>query len=320
MGRVPPPFLSMDDRMQYLEDKNYFSCGGISPENYRRLDALNFHYFLGYTRNYYKISQRTNLVDFPSIDDVFSVIDSDHEMSTYLYSGLRKAEMYLRASFVYNFCHHYNPVAYLDLDCYANMGGNRIPEALVNDMMHHVLRYREPYVRTRITTAAQNILGSNKPPETIGEWGGVERVRGILQDLPLWSVVDSFSLGLLSKAIEMCQVPNGSGKDPFYKDVAADMGINHNLFLTNIRSLTTLRNSVAHCNRLWMKPTTDTPKKPKKFERKLRNIDSKGMYISFANVALFQTSIGDTSFLERINEICDKNPLYAFGVKTPLIK
>ena len=139
MGRVPPPFLSMDDRMQYLEDKNYFSCGGISPENYRRLDALNFHYFLGYTRNYYKISQRTNLVDFPSIDDVFSVIDSDHEMSTYLYSGLRKAEMYLRASFVNNFCHHYNPVAYLDLDCYANMGGNRIPEVLVHDMMRYVI-------------------------------------------------------------------------------------------------------------------------------------------------------------------------------------
>ena len=26
MGRVPPPFLSMDDRIQYLEDKNYFPC------------------------------------------------------------------------------------------------------------------------------------------------------------------------------------------------------------------------------------------------------------------------------------------------------
>ena len=69
-----------------------------------------------------------------------------------------------------------------------------------------------------------------------------------------------------------------------------------------------------------MKPTTDTPKKPKKFNRQLRDIDSKGMYISFANVALFQTSIGDALFLEGINEICDMNPLYAFGIKNPLIK
>ena len=118
----------------------------------------------------------------------------------------------------------------------------------------------------------------------------------------------------------MCQTPSGRGKDPFYKKIASDMEINHNLFLTNIRSLTTLRNSIAHCNRLWMKPTTDTPKKPKKFNRQLRDIDSKGMYISFANVALFQTPIGDALFLEGINEICDMNPLYAFGIKNPLIK
>ena len=319
MGRVPP-ILSLDDRIQYLEDKKYFPCGSISPENCRRLDTLNFHYFLGYARNYYKISRHTDLVSSPSIDDVFEIIDSDHKMSTYLYSGLRNAEVYLRASFVKNFCQYYNPVDYLDLDCYTNMGGNRTPEALVNDMMHHVLRYREPYVRTRITTAAQNILGSNKPPEAIGEWGGTERVRDVLQNLPLWSVVDSFSLGLLSKAIEMCQAPRGRGKDPFYKNIASDMEINHNLFLTNIRSLTTLRNSIAHCNRLWMKPTTDTPKKPKKFNRQLRDIDSKGMYISFANVALFQTPIGDALFLEGINEICDMNSLYAFGIKNPLIK
>ena len=37
MGRVPPPFLSMDDRIQYLEDKNYFPCEIIFKDNMRNM-------------------------------------------------------------------------------------------------------------------------------------------------------------------------------------------------------------------------------------------------------------------------------------------
>lgn len=33
MGRVPP-FLSLDDRIQYLEDKKYFLCKTLSVRRY----------------------------------------------------------------------------------------------------------------------------------------------------------------------------------------------------------------------------------------------------------------------------------------------
>ena len=34
MGRVPPPFLSMDDRIQYLEMEGYFSLKSILIEDH----------------------------------------------------------------------------------------------------------------------------------------------------------------------------------------------------------------------------------------------------------------------------------------------
>lgn len=41
------------------------------------------------------------------------------------------------------------------------------------------------------------------------------------------------------------------------------MGVNHKHFDGRLKSLTTLRNRVAHGSRLWMMPTTDTSAKPK---------------------------------------------------------
>ncbi|WP_141754850.1 MULTISPECIES: Abi family protein [Rothia] len=47
------------------------------------------------------------------------------------------------------------------------------------------------------------------------------------------------------------------------RSTAEYMGVNHKHFEGRLRSLTTLRNRVAHGSRLWMMPTTDTSAKPK---------------------------------------------------------
>ena len=47
-----PPFLTVEQRVDYLYDRNYFERGSVTDEHTRRLSGLNFHYFLGYARNY----------------------------------------------------------------------------------------------------------------------------------------------------------------------------------------------------------------------------------------------------------------------------
>ena len=141
------------------------------------------------------------------------------------------------------------------------------------------------------------------------------------KELPLWSVVDSFSLGLLSHAVVQSYASETSADsgDPekmlLYKKTAERMGVNHKHFEGRLRSLTTLRNRVAHGSRLWMMPTTDTPAKPKIFAKDLRNADPKGMLVSFANVALLQGNARrQREAWDAIKALVEQNQSYCVGV------
>ena len=84
------------------------------------------------------------------------------------------------------------------------MNQDRPVDALIKDMMRHILRYREPYVRERIEEWWKSCgkSSSKNPSENLDDWEDVEELREMMQkELPLWSVVDSFSLGLLSHAV-----------------------------------------------------------------------------------------------------------------------
>ena len=93
------------------------------------------------------------------------------------------------------------------------------------------------------------------------------------------------------------------------------MGLNHTHFDGRLKSLTTLRNRVAHGSRLWMMPTTDTSAKPKIFAKDLREADPKGMLVSFANVALLQ---GNTrrqrEAWKAIKALVEQDESYSIGV------
>ena len=93
------------------------------------------------------------------------------------------------------------------------------------------------------------------------------------------------------------------------------MGVSHKHFEGRLKSLTTLRNRVAHGSRLWMMPTTDTSAKPKIFAKDLREADPKGMLVSFANVALLR---GNTrrqrEAWKAIKALVEQNESYRVGV------
>ena len=237
---------------------------------------------------------------------------------------MRQSEQAIRAAWVDVFCTYRGPHEYLNPDAYICMNQDRPVDALIKDMMRHILRYREPYVRERIEEwwkfCAKS--SSKNPSESLEDWEDVEALREMMQkELPLWSVVDSFSLGLLSHAVVQSYASETSAESGeaekllLYKKTAEYMGVNHKHFEGRLKSLTTLRNRVAHGSRLWMMPTTDTSAKPKIFAKDLREADPKGMLVSFANVALLQ---GNTrrqrEAWKAIKALVEQNESYCVGV------
>lgn len=83
---TPPPFLNLNERIEYLYRQEYFEKASISDDDAARIDQLNFHYFLGYARNYRMLVGRGLVgASTKKISDVFAIIDQDHTVSEILY-------------------------------------------------------------------------------------------------------------------------------------------------------------------------------------------------------------------------------------------
>lgn len=133
-----------------------------------------------------------------------------------------------------------------------------------------------------------------------------------MEGLPLWSVIDGFSLGLLSRFITQCDRMNQDR--PVWKAIAGDLDFPAQTFQTGIRSLTVLRNQVAHHSRLWMHPSTDSPRKPKRFKRQLRGADPKAMRVAFLNLAMFRPRAEQAGYAKELEVAVAENSAYFYGV------
>lgn len=308
---APTPFLDLDDRVRYLYERDYFPAGTLTDEHRARLEKLNFHYFLGYARNYRMLVGR-GLIDRcqKDPDDVFELIEMDHKVAGLLYGGLRRAEWSLRSSVVEHYCDHFTAAdSFLRPDQYLAVDQDS-PQEMVERLLSQIIRYGEPYVDAHIKTAAEE-TGHQRPKQY--ERASHDLCASYVRDLPLWSVIDSFTLGLLSRFITQCD-PRGGNTLPVWKEVAQDLEVATGIFLSNIESLTVLRNLVAHHARLWMRPTTNSPRAPKYFKSQLRGTDPKAMRVAFLNLALFQGRDGRDDFATAIDNLLRENPIYYYGV------
>ena len=316
---------SIEERLEYMVSKGYFSEKPVlASGDSDMLKYTNFHYLLGYCRNYHKLKKKRAIPGNPALSEVLDIVRMDTQVSSLIYNYLRQAEQALRTAWVHVFCTHRSPNEYLNPDAYICMDRKKPVDTLIKDMMRHILRYREPYVRERIEQWWKSCArtSSKNPSESLDDWKDVEALREMMQkELPLWSVVDSFSLGLLSRAVvqsyalETSTESGDAEKLLLYKKTAEYMGVHHKHFGVRLKSLTTLRNRVAHGSRLWMMPTTDTSAKPNMFTDDLSEADPKGMLVSFANVALLQ---GNTrrqrEAWDAIKDLVEQNQSYCVGV------
>lgn len=245
-----------------------------------------------------------------NVEELFRVIELDHQVSHKLYGGIRAAEWNLRASIVQHYCQKYSSVgSFLREEQFLNVDPEFTPKDMQITIVNHALRYQENYVREHVDrqSAAMNIQRPRKCSRH-----NIEKYSQLIDGLPLWSIIDSFSLGLLARFIMTCDKSN---ENRVWKSVAADFEIPNQIFDASLRSLLSLRNLVAHQSRLWMRPTTNTGKPPKKLKNYLRTTDDKAMHVSFVNLSLFQGRQAEhVKFSQEITEKAQGNEHYWHGV------
>lgn len=157
-----------------------------------------------------------------TFDEIRAVYDADEALRVALVEPLARIELILRSHVARVIADEHGPYGrYLEEDFYTDVGGREpTVESCLRDIDrskdHHILRYRE--------------AGGDRADHS---------------QLPVWSAVEAWSFGTLSKAIE--RGAGGSLSD----SVATSVAIAKTGFAHRVKALVYLRNRCAHHSRLW---------------------------------------------------------------------
>lgn len=306
-----PPYLSIDEKIKYLDERHYFPLETITEDDRTRLGAINFHFFIGYARNFRYLHDNDAIHVPKTASEVFKIMDCDAEMSAYILSGVRDVEFRLRHFFVDALSSCACPYDdYLNPKNYQSFDQIYTPERLVDGLLRDILNYREAYVVNHIKSRCGD-QGLTNPPENV-DASNRNSVLALVDGLPLWSVVDSFTLGHLNRAIMTFRPPKST--DLPWKEVARSLSFKENRFDVASKSVLFLRNLTAHHNRLWMRPTSNTPTKSGLFRRKMNDAHSRSMVVAFYNLASMHGTSDARQFANGFQNIINTNPAYATGI------
>lgn len=307
-----PPFLTLDQQIEYLYKKYYFDRGTFDDTDRNRLGSINFHYFLGYARNFRELHFKRKITGPKDPSRVFRLIDIDAQVSGHLYIGIRNAEWLLRHYLVREYCQKYDPRGtYLDHSNYLELGSEYANDYLARGLMSDILEYGEDYVVSQLKESSKKNRIAVPRRCTEANW---EDCRKLTRELPLWAVVDSFSLGRLVKLIQRCD-GDSDPQSHLWRDIAKDFEIKPKTFQSGMDSLRSLRNLISHHSRLWSRPTTNTPRKQGIFRSKMESCHDKSMLPAFYNVASFQgLVVNRRQFATDLEAIINSNEDYYLGV------
>lgn len=209
------------------------------------LAATNYYRFSGYAR-YFQKAPHLGDDDFRSgttFDEIRAVYDADEALRTALVEPLARVEIMLRSHVARVIADEHGPYGrYLEQDFYTDVG-DREPtvESCLRDIERsrdrHILRYR-----------------------------GVGGDRADFSELPVWSAVEAWSFGTLSKVIE--RGAGGSLAD----SIATSIGVAKAGFAYRVRALVYLRNRCAHHSRLWHHSVIDAGPTPNNVRTKAKRL------------------------------------------------
>lgn len=235
------PSLSVEEQVELLDRR------GLLIEDRRECEgffsANNYYRFSGYMRYFQRaphFGDNAFLVGttFSQIRDIY---DADEALRTALIRPLTHAELLLRTHVARVIAHDHGPYGdYLQQNFYTDIG-DREPtvEACLREIDRskdrHILRY------------------------TINDDSSTHYTK-----LPVWSAVEAWSFGTLSKVIE-----RGAG-GTLASAVAESIGVIKSGFEYRVRALVYLRNRCAHHNRLWHHSVLDAGPTPNNVRRKAK--------------------------------------------------
>ena len=309
------PFLDPQSKEAFLREHSMLDGPPLSSEEVEWLATINFHHLMGYTRNFRALVGR-GIVNYPKkLEVVRGVIEAESRLGEFMTPWLRRAEWYLRSLTVENYCElQGHGVGYLESNNWVEHSAGS-SEKLQASIVNSVLRHGEPYVSERIKQKAKR-LGVNRHRKF--EWNAREECIAFVEDLPLWATIDSFSLGELGKFIMHCGI-QPEGDDDVWRKISHKLGITARNFDASLAGFGAIRNQLFHHQRVWMKPMSKSPGINNTLNRRYRDFAFKGKnkqapFIALAMVSSFLPAQEREEFLNGLEEVIQKNPLFQLGI------
>lgn len=209
------------------------------------LVANSYYRFSGYARYFQRAPHEGDDMFVPgtTFNEIRAIYEADEALRATLVQKLAAVEILLRAHTAQVIADEHGPCeGYLEEDFYTDVGdGEPTVEACLRDIERskerHILRY---------------MSAANSASD--------------FSELPVWSAVEAWSFGTLSKCIE--RGAQGTLTDA----VATSLGVAKAGFAYRVRSLVYLRNRSAHHSRLWNHSVLDAGPTPNNVRVKAKRL------------------------------------------------
>ena len=276
------PFKSIDEMCRLLIQDRGLICPDVN-ELRKFLSRTNYYRFSGYARDFQENPKKgkNSFIDNTSFQDINKLINLDAKLRILLTEQLSVIEIAIRAKLAHEFGNEYGSNAYyLDYNTYAkhDLAKNFIIPGILSDLDHDKSRIIQHYSKESFNTPYEKYY-----------------------DVPIWVAVEVLSFGRISNIISY------SKNIEVTKRVAKSLGVQWKPFSNVVHSLHVLRNFCAH----------QCPVQ-KKLRPKDISFDPKSVYAHILMANHYRKVIdGDTSIAEQIQELLDKNDIFAKGIYLP---
>ena len=190
-----------------------------------RLRATNYYRFTSYLYTFRE--QGENYRAGTSLEQVWDLYRFDHGLRLLLLDAVETIEVHARTQLAYHFAHVHDAFAYLNPSCLPNFDRTR------NDFDSWERKLREQVTRSRGTKGREDFIVH------------FDRKYGDTHDMPpIWMMVELMDFGSVLSFFR------GVSTD-IRRELAASLGISHQVALNWLLVLNSARNRCAHHARLW---------------------------------------------------------------------
>jgi len=238
------PWLPWPEQVALLQERGLeIDPADRCPES---LSVVNYYRFMGYAR-YFQVAPHqgdNRFLPGTRFADVWGLYKADEVLRNLLMPRLGSVEVALRTKYAYVVGRDVGPRSgYLNESFFA---GARSSESLSDACRKDLDRSKERFIlRYRDQLAADPY-----------------------EELPVWSAVEAFSFGTLSKCIER------GHHGAVFRAVADELGVAQAGFQSRVRALVYLRNRCAHHARLWRHSVVDAGATPNNIKHRAKRSTS----------------------------------------------